>query len=103
MVAKQHLFRLGFGECPSVRRVDGSSPIVARNGSSVIGVVVGCGDYSANDIVRARSAAQGEAVGGDTVSAAVMTVRFVDAPRLRVEIVIAGDDALHSIPPVPFE
>lgn len=102
-VAKQHLFRLGFGECPSIRRSDPSSPIVARNGLSIIGIVVSGGVFSASDIARARREAEGEAEANDEVSAAVMTVRFLPGERLRVEIVVAGSEVLQSIPPVPFD
>lgn len=104
IVARHHLFRLGFGECPDPRRTDHSSPIVARRGSEVVGVIVSDGELDPVEIARARRAAETEAEPGETISAAIMRVGFIENGKgLRVEIIVIGSPSLQAIPPVPFE
>lgn len=108
-VAKQHLFRLGFGEAPSVRRVRSTEPIVAHRDGETIGIVVTSSWesktdlFTAYEIARARAAAESEAHPGDRVSAGVMAIRFFEDHTLRVEIVVAGAHSLSALPIVPFE
>lgn len=105
IVARHHLFRLGFGECPNPRRTDHSSLIVARRGTEVIGVIAGEGDdLDPAGLAKARRAAKAEAEPGETISAAIMKVGFTSGEKgLRVEIIVIGSPSLQAIPPVPFE
>lgn len=108
-VARQHLFRLGFGEAPSPRRVKTTAPIVAHRDGETIGVVLTssweekCADFNASDIERALSAARSESRDGDAVSAGVMSIRFFGDEELRVEITVAGSKSLSGAPVVPFD
>lgn len=108
-IAKQHLFQLGFGEAPSVRRVRSTEPIVVHRDGETIGVVISSSwedktdFFSADEIARARAAAEAEAKHGDHVSAGVMSIRFFHDRVLRVEIVVAGAHSLSALPLVPFD
>lgn len=109
-VVRAHLFRLGFGECSPIHGPGSHlDPIIARKGDEVIGVVAvltrsdGTADFTGSEVERAKRLASTFSAEGESASAAVMSVRFLDGSPLRVEITSAGSHSLRAIPVTPFD